>query len=61
MLKRVLGRRETDGRFDDDTRIFNLRIDGFLRNTMPVIEYFRQNGNVFTVSHQSRIGWRVCR
>jgi hypothetical protein len=31
-----------------------------LRDTMPVIEYFRLNGNVFTVSHRSKIGWRVC-
>jgi len=49
MQKRVLNRLGTDGRFDDDRAIFNLRVDGFLRDTMPVIEYLRQQSEVFTV------------
>jgi adenylate kinase family enzyme len=49
MQKRVLGRVEKDGRFDDDKAIFDLRVDGFLRDTMPVVEYLRQQSEVFTV------------
>ncbi|KAF8535407.1 hypothetical protein BDD12DRAFT_938215 [Trichophaea hybrida] len=49
MQKRVLGRLGKEGRFDDDRSIFNLRVDGFLRDTMPVIEYLRQESQVFTI------------
>ncbi|KAF8244928.1 P-loop containing nucleoside triphosphate hydrolase protein [Wilcoxina mikolae CBS 423.85] len=49
MQQRVLGRFGTEGRFDDDRAIFNLRVDGFLRDTMPVIEYLRQESEVFTI------------
>jgi adenylate kinase family enzyme len=61
MLKRVLRRVETDGRFDDDRKIFNLRVDGFLRDTMPVIDYFRQKGEVFTVIIKTRISGNIKR
>jgi len=50
LLARLLNRGKTSGRPDDNREIFNRRMQGFLDDTMPVIEYFRAKGNVIRIN-----------
>lgn len=50
MCQRVLRRGETSNRVDDNEETFHKRMTGFQIDALPVIEHFRQEGRLVTVS-----------
>lgn len=44
MLQRLLRRAETSGRVDDNVETFKKRYQGFLDDSMPVLDFFRSKG-----------------
>lgn len=49
MLQRVLNRGRTSGRIDDNEEAFWRRWNGYLDDTLPVLEYLRGKGEVVEV------------
>ena len=49
-FQRILGRAKEEGRADDaDEAVINKRMDTFEQKTMPVIEYYKNQGNMIEV------------
>lgn len=44
MLQRLLRRAETSGRVDDNVETFKKRYQGFLDDSVPVLDFFRSKG-----------------
>jgi UMP-CMP kinase len=49
MQKRLLKRGETSGRSDDNAESIKKRFKTFVETSMPVVDYFRQEGRVVKV------------
>ena len=46
MLERIRSRGESSGRVDDNEETFKKRFDTFEKQTLPVVEYYKQNHHV---------------
>lgn len=46
MRKRLLVRGETSGRVDDNDAVITKRFDTFVKQTMPVVDYYRGDGKL---------------
>ena len=44
MMERLLERSMTSGRIDDTLAIFEKRYEGYLKDTMPVVEHLKKEG-----------------
>ena len=70
MLERIRSRGETSGRVDDNEETFKKRFDTFEKQTLPVVEYYKQNHHVDevmlevvfpTILNKRTIGFRFFR
>ena len=50
MLQRLLRRAETSGRVDDNEETFKKRYEGFLDDSVPVLDFFQSEGKLVEVS-----------
>ena len=54
-LERMIKRAEIESRKDDTLEVMNRRIDLFEKNTIPVLEFFKQQGNLLTINADDNI------
>lgn len=50
MTSRILERAKTSGRTDDNPESIKLRLDTYVKETLPVVERFKQAGNCISVN-----------
>lgn len=55
MLQRLSRRAETSGRVDDNVETFNKRYQGFLVDSVPVLDFFRSRSLLVRVSSLERV------
>eukprot|EP00834_Sanchytrium_tribonematis_P006605 NODE_502_length_6703_cov_1.353574.p1 type:complete len:444 gc:universal NODE_502_length_6703_cov_1.353574:4859-3528(-) len=63
LVKRILNRGLTSGRADDNENTANHRIETFLKETMPVLDYYSEKNLVFQIDAEAGVEevWeRVC-
>ena len=54
-FERMVKRAEIEARKDDTPDVMNRRIDLFEQNTIPVLEFFEQQGKLITVNADDTI------
>ena len=47
--KRILNRARQQNRTDDTPRTVKVRVDNFFKQTMPLVDYYRQQGKLFLI------------
>ncbi len=50
LLKRIVGRGEDSGRTDDSMEIANQRLDVYKKQTMPLIDYYKEQGKIAPIN-----------
>lgn len=55
MKDRILNRGKTSGRKDDNEEVFEKRIEVYLEETIPILEYFEKMDKLFKVSAEGSI------
>lgn len=55
MLQRLLRRAETSGRVDDNKETFEMRYQGFLHDSVPVLDFFEFMGLLVRVSSLEQV------
>ncbi len=55
LFKRILGRAENSKRSDDNKQTISNRIDVYRKQTLPLIEYFKIQGNFFAINGMADI------
>ena len=50
MTARIMERAKTSGRVDDNLESVNLRLDTYVKETLPVVQRFKDAGNCISVN-----------
>ena len=50
MKERIMHRGKSSGRSDDNEEVFKKRIEVYMEETVPILDYFRNKNKLYTVS-----------